>query len=193
MGFPRGRGRFYRRPSQLGGTVLKRPMDYYPLPTTIAAAPPKKSVGVVTLSRYHRHQVQVQAQARARTGRQSAMQPVSRVSSVGRSWANIGSRNDQHANYPRRRCVISMWGSTSGIFSQQRQSRWTCRGVRPRQLPPRPMISFSRSNHHACPSFSSHSRRDPPRGKPGLVPFRCPPRPCPNGQGRAEQDLGPLI
>lgn len=37
--------------------------------------------------------------------------------------------------------------------------------VMSRPLQPRPMISFSRANHHVCPSFSSHFRRDPQRGK----------------------------
>ena len=61
------------------------------------------------------------------------------------------------------------------------------------------MISFSRANHHAWPQlFPSHFRRRPteggktepdcafPAAAPGLVPE------LPDGQYRAEQDLGPL-
>lgn len=115
----------------------------------------------MTPSRYHRHQVQ----ARAQDGVQSAIQPVSEVSLVGRSWAGVDSRNRQYANYPRRRCVISMWGSKSGPFPSSVSRAAPAEGSCPRQLQPRPMISFSRANHHARPGFSSHFRRAPPRGK----------------------------
>lgn len=135
----------------------------------------KNSVGVVTPSRYR-------AVTRSRPGpRTGSSQPSSqsvRVSLVGRSWAGVDSRNHQYANYPRRRCVISMWGSKSGPFPSSVSRAAPAEGSCPRQLQPRPMISFSRANHLACPSFSSHFRRDPRRGKsrtrssasyPGLV------------------------
>lgn len=146
----------------------------------------------MTPSRYRRCQVQVQA--RAKDGVQSAIQPVSEASLVGRSWANVDSRNHQYANYPRRRCVISMWGSKSGPFPSSVSPAGPAEGSCPRQLQPRPMISFSRANHHACPSFSSHFRRDPPRGKSRTRSSASPPGLAQHSRwamsGRT--DLGPL-
>lgn len=125
VGFSRGRGRSYRRPSQNGTDRRFRSDLYYPSPTTIAAAA-QTGLG------WGRDPEPLSPSPGPGPGpgQDGASQPssqsvqASQASLVGRSWASLDSRNHQCANYPRRRCVMSMWGSKSGPFRSSRRSCW---------------------------------------------------------------------
>lgn len=81
----------------------------------------------MTPSRYRRHQVQAPgAKEKGRGPVSHSSQSVSQFGQLepavpGRG-RDIDSRNHQYdqyhqyANYPQRRCVISMWGNKSGPF-----------------------------------------------------------------------------
>lgn len=90
------------------------------------------------------------------------------------------------------RCGVSEKAALfpAGVSSPAGPAEGSC----PRQLQPRPMISFSRANHHALPQLFLPLPTGTHRGEcQDLVAlFRCSPRPCPDGQCRPETDLGPL-